>query len=182
MFETWFFAVRGLMPSSSAISAFSIPRAISRSTSSSRGDSSSIRLGSGSSSTPRAPDAPQHDLGGARRKPRHALRRGPHGQRDAVDRRVLGEEATRAGLERGRHVAVVRDDGQREHARRRMALEDLARGVGPFEVGHADIHDDDVRLEFIRQPHAHAAAGRLRDDLDVWLAASSDASPARNRS
>ena len=43
MFETWFLAVRGLMPSSSAISAFSFPVAIIRSTSRSRDDSCSIR-------------------------------------------------------------------------------------------------------------------------------------------
>jgi hypothetical protein len=57
MLETWFFAVRGLMLRVSPISAFSIPRAIRRSTSSSRGEICSIgtRPTSGSGAAWRKP-------------------------------------------------------------------------------------------------------------------------------
>ena len=47
-----------------------------------------------------APDRAEHDLGCLRRQPRAALRRGSHGCDDVVDRHVLREEATRAGLHR----------------------------------------------------------------------------------
>ena len=169
MFETWFFAVRGLMPSASAISAFSMARAIRRSTSRSRGDSSSIRPGSGSSSTP--PRRTRPSTTSAARGESHAtpFAAARTASTTAVDRRVLGQEATRAGLDHGGHVGVVGDDGQRDDARRRMAVQDLASGLGPFEVGHPDVHQDDVRLQLIRESHAHPAARRLRNDLDVGL-------------
>ena len=169
MFETWFFAVRGLMASVSAISAFSIPRAISRSTSSSRADSCSSAPTSKRRLAGALPDPPQNQLGGSRRKPGHSLGRRPHGHGDAADRGVLRDEAARAGLERGLHVAVVRGHGQDEHAHVGISLEDRPGRGGSLDIGHAEIHDHDVRPQLVRQPDPHAATGGLRHHLDVGL-------------
>ena len=157
------------MPSSSAISAFSIPRAIRRSTSRSR-DGQLVEFLAGRLLISAVAAHPSEDhLGGTRREPGHAVGGGAHGQDDPVDRGVLGEKAARAGLHDRGHVRVVGDDGQGDDADRGVLLEYLAGGLGPLEIGHAHIHQHDVRLQFVRQPYAHTAAGRLRDDFDPVL-------------
>jgi hypothetical protein len=52
-----------------------------------------------------------------------------------------------------------------------VSLEDLARGLWAVEIGHADVHQDDVGAEFVGEPDAHPSTRRLGDDLDVLLRA-----------
>ena len=158
MFETWFFAVRGLMFNVSAISALSIPRAISLRTSSSRLESCSTGSGPDSCSRGLSSDASEHQLGCAGRQPSHTLGGSADRYCDAVDRGVLGDEATGSRLEGRVDIVVARGHGEHEHPHVRVLGEDLPGRVGALEVGHAQIHEHDVGLELHRQPHPHAAA------------------------
>ena len=169
MFETWFLAVRGLIPSSSAISAFSIPCAMSRRTSSSRAESSCASSSSASWLLLAPPDASKHDLGRARRQPRRALDSRTDGDRHPVNRSVLRQEAARAGTDDGGDVRVLGGDRQRDDASRGIAVEDLARRLGALEVGHPDVHQHDIGSELVGESNAHASAGRLGDHLDIRL-------------
>ena len=39
----------------------------------------------------------------------------------------------------------------------------------PSSVGHADVHDDDVRLQLTSEPDGVGSVGGFADDLDVVL-------------
>ena len=182
MFETWFFAVRGLMPSSRR-SRRSPSRA--RSGAAPRARARTVRRApspAGSSSAPSRRTRPRTTSaarGESQATPLAAARtatttpsigvslaRKPHAPASTTAATSASSETTVS--------ATTRD--------RRVPLEDLAGGLGPLEIGHAHVHQHDVRLQLVRQPDAHAAAGRLRHHLDAGCASSRDASPARNRS
>ena len=67
-----------------------------------------------------------------------------------VGRRVLEQEAARAGLQRVVDVLVEVVGREHEHARR-VLRGDLARGGDAVELGHADVHQHDVGLEGARR-------------------------------
>src|SRR6201993_4657272 len=138
MLDTWFLAVRGLIWSSTAISLLSRPRAISVSTSSSRGESGSLGPGSGPGSGSAAPGGARgghsrNPPGGPRPGPGGAAPGGPDRDRHLFDRRLLEQVAARAGCQRRGDVALLGRDGQRDDARLRVGGDDLARGVRSVE-------------------------------------------------
>ncbi len=58
---------------------------------------------------------------------------------------------------------------QHEHAGRRLALADEARGLDAVQVRHVAVHDDDLGMQLQGAAHRLAAATRCADDLDVAL-------------
>jgi hypothetical protein len=48
-------------------------------------------------------------------------------------------------------------------------LADLARGIESVHDRHADVHDDDVRRELVRECDGLFSVRRRADDLDPWF-------------
>src|SRR5262249_48501776 len=80
---------------------------------------------------------------------------------------LLHQVARRA--ERGElvHILVVAVGRQHEQLAGQALVNDLSRRLEPVELRHRDVHDDDVRQEFLRELHGLAAVLGLADDLDV---------------
>ena len=148
----WFLTVFGLMWSSAAIWALSLPFAISFSTwisrsesserivlAASRGDESSPG-GAGAPST-RSPARSSDSPAAAARMPGHQL----------VDRRVLEQVAAGAGQDRVHHVGVLVGDREHEHARQRRDHRDLARRLDAADPRHVQVHHDDVGRDLADQ-------------------------------
>src|SRR4029450_9168825 len=68
------------------------------------------------------------------------------------------------------HLAHVRAAGEDQDARLRIAGPNLLRGIDAVHHGHADVHDDHVRLELLRQGDAVFAVVGSADDDDSVLA------------
>ena len=153
MFEMWFLTVFGLMNSSRAISALSLPMAISRRTPSSRSEarceSSSRRHVRGLS--PEALEELRRDVGRDQR-----LRPRPRGSPRSA-RRWTSPSAGSARAGRGvHHVIVVHRDREDDDARVRGDARQLARRLDAGEARHVQVHDDDVWRRL-----AHEAQRRL---------------------
>ena len=158
----WFLTVFGLMCSSAAIIALSLPFAISFSTWSSRSESSDwISSASWCDALGRA-DALQHLRRDRRRDERLADRRRPDALHQLGDRRVLQEVAARAGEDRVHHVAVLIRDRQHEHARQRRDHRDLAGRLDAADARHVEIHHDDVGRELADGVERVGAVRRTR--------------------
>ena len=91
--------------------------------------------------------------------------------------RVLEQEARRAGLEPGEGVLVQVEGRQDEDLRARALTGDLRRRVDPVDPGHADVHEDDVRLEGAGLREGGGAVGGLAHDLDPVLGVEDHAEP-----
>ena len=154
---TWVFTVASLTKSRFAISAFESPRAISFSTSSSRGVSSAS-LGGSVRTRCRwaANELLDHAPGDGRRQQRVALGDRPDPVDELLGRDVLEEKPARADPERVVDVLVHVERRQHHDLQPRTVLgQELAGRLDPVDVGHADVHEDDVRSQ----------APRLRDRL-----------------
>ena len=73
-------------------------------------------------------------------------------------------------LQRLVDVLVEVEGGEDQDRARRVGGEDAPRRLEPVELGHADVHEDDGRLEARRLVDGLEPVARLGDDLDVLLA------------
>ena len=165
----WFLTVFGLMWSSPAIIALSLPFAISFSTSISRSESSAriVAAASGAAVVARTcwstlpamcgeiSDSP--DRGGL--EALHQL----------LDRRVLEQVAARAGEDRVHHVLLLIGDRQHDHARQRRVAADVPRRLDAGHPRHVQVHHDDVRRRLADEAQRLRAGRRLADDVDALL-------------
>ena len=104
------------------------------------------------------------ELGAAR------LRRRDRSQHVVLPER-LDEVAEGARLARLLHDVALGE--RRHHHDRHLTVgEDLPRRLDAVELGHADVHEDDVGLELRGQAHGLGAVARLADDR-AWPALSS---------
>jgi len=111
-----------------------------------------------------------HALGDLGRQQRLAGGDRAHRLQQLLRRVVLEHEAAGAGVERVEDVLVQRERRQDEDARRVLAGEDAPRRLQAVELGHADVHQHDGRIEARHLGDRLAARAGLRDDLDVRLA------------
>ncbi len=89
---------------------------------------------------------------------------------ELLGRRVLQEEPARAGAERLVDVLVEVERREDENARPLVAaVEQAARRLEAVHVRHADVHEDDVRVELARGLDGLGPVGGLTDDLHVVL-------------
>ena len=140
----WFLTVFGLMCSSPAICALSLPFAISFSTWISRSESSArmVAAASGAAVVARTRWSTLPAMCGeisdsptaAERIPRHQI----------LDRRVLEQVAARAREDRVHHVLLLVRDREHDHAGQRRVAADVARGLDAGHPRHVQVHDDDV--------------------------------------
>ena len=162
------FTVVSLMKSSCPISAFERPRAIRRKTSSSRSVRSSSALGGARWGDARELfDHPLRDGGGEERLPAGD---GADRVEELLGRLVLQHEPAGARAERFVDVLVEVERRQDEDAGRGIGGDDAPGRLEPVELGHADVHQDDGRLEAGGLLDRLEAVARLGDDLDVLLA------------
>ena len=121
----------------------------------------------------------------------HALRDARGEERvaggDRADRRdellgrvVLEHEAARAGAQRLVDVLVEVERRQDQDPRRGVGGEDAPRRLEAVELGHADVHQHDGRVEARRLVDGLEAVARLGDDLDVLLAGEQHAEAGAN--
>ena len=169
MFEMWFLTVFGLMCSSAAMSALSLPFAMSFSTSISRSESSVRIERLDSRMRARRADALEDFPGDVRGDERLATRRGPDPSTRSLDRGVLQEVAARAGEDRVGDVRVLVRDRQHDDARERRELGDLPGRVDTAHRRHVEIHHDDVGRELADMRNGVRARRGLADDLDPLL-------------
>ena len=64
-------------------------------------------------------------------------------------------------------VGIILMSGKDKNPNVRMARQDLARGFQSVEVRHGDVHQHDIRLEFLCHPDRIATCLRLTADRDV---------------
>ena len=76
----------------------------------------------------------------------------------------LREVAEDAGVDRAGNKLLLPERGQ-HHDRQRAPLEDPARRLDAVEVGHLDVHHDQVRAQAFRQPDRLGAVAGLADHL-----------------
>ena len=144
MFEMWFLTVFGLMNSSRAISALSLPMAISRRTRAPLGELGANRPRGGhvrGGPRPEALEELRRDVG---RDQRLTARSRADPRDQLVDGRVLQQVAARAGHDGVHHVIVVHRDWEDDDARVRRDARQLARRLDAGEARHVQVHDDDV--------------------------------------
>ena len=131
--------------------------------------SRSVRSGNGRSSGPggRAGEV-RRDAAGQRGTEHHAAGRGgPHRVVDLLGPRALEQVAGGAGPDGRQDRVVVLVHGQHDDLDVRVPPGDEAGGLDPVEVGHLDVHDDDVRLGLGDQVQRLAAVARRADHLDA---------------
>ena len=88
-----------------------------------------------------------------------------------LGRLVLEDEAARACSQRLVDVLVEVERREDQHPRGAIGREDAPRRLEPVELRHADVHENDGRIESRRLLDGLEPVRRLRDDLDVLLAA-----------
>src|SRR4029079_5520578 len=118
----------------------------------------------------RCPQLAQQPRRDGRRKHGFAPERRSHGADERLARRVLEEVARRAGRDRGSDVAVGVEGREDEDPGRVADLGQLADRAGTVDLGHPEVHEDDVRPEPLGGGHRLAAIGRLADDLELRVA------------
>ena len=139
------FTVASVTTSRAAISAFDRPCATSTSTSRSRGVSSASAAAGGRSGSRRAAKSSISrrviDGASSASPAAHDADR----RDELLGRRVLEQEAARAGSQRGVDVLVEVERGQDQHARSAAGREcSRAGGLDAVHAGHADVHQHDV--------------------------------------
>ena len=165
----WFLTVFGLMWSSPAIIALSLPFAISFSTWISRSESSAriVAAASGAAVVARTcwstlpamcgeiSDSPT----AAASMPLHQL----------LDRRVLQQIAAGAGQDRVHHVLLLVGDREHDHAGQRRVAADVPGRLHAGHAGHVQVHHDDVGRRSRARPQRLGAVRRLADDVHALL-------------
>ncbi len=81
--------------------------------------------------------------------------------------RVLGEIAVRAGLQRREERVVVGVGGEHEHVRFGQGRANRPCRLGAVQLGHAEVHEDDVGAQLAGELDGFDAVGGRADDLDV---------------
>jgi hypothetical protein len=177
MRATWVLTVAPLMTSAEAISAFDIPRASRRRTSSSRSVSLVSRVRARGSRSRRAELG--DDTAG------HRWREQRIAACDDADRVehvgggcILQDEPAGPGVQGLEDVLVVVERREDEDPGRRTAGEDAPGGLEPVEPRHADVHEDDVGSPPGGQRDGLEAVGGLADHLEVRLAGEQQPEPA----
>ena len=117
-----------------------------------------------------ARELPDHALGDGGREERVAGGDGPDRRDQLLGRVVLEHEAAGAGAERLVDVLVEVEGREDEDPRGRVGGEDAPGRLEAVELRHADVHQDDGRVEARRLGDGLVAVLRLGDDVDVLLA------------
>ena len=163
-----------LTTSSAAISAFDRPRATSLKTSSSRAVSSSSPLGGSAGDGRVVGELGDQPPGDGRGQQRVARGDDADAGGQLLGRDVLEQEA--AGARPQRLVDVLVEVEGREHedadatvGRRVAAARDPPGRLDAVELGHADVHQDDVRRQASGLVDRLAPVRGLADDLEVLL-------------
>src|SRR5579884_341789 len=97
---------------------------------------------------------------------------GAHAADDVRRGCVLEQEPAGPGLQGCDDVFVEVEGGEDDHARplsARVAGDDLTGRLDAVHLRHADVHQDDVRIERSRSGDSGGAVGGLARDLDVGL-------------
>jgi len=92
-------------------------------------------------------------------------------------RRVLEQEAGRAGVERGKQLTVGSVAGQYENPRLGMVVENPADRFHSVHFRHHQIHEDDVGCMTSDGCDGLVAVGGLRDDLELGIRAEQHVEP-----
>ena len=163
------FTVSAEMVRESAISAFDRPLASSSRTSRSRGLRAAAYAGSAGGGPCPAGEV-RHEAAADRRPEQHR----PVGDEpDAVDQPgggdVLEQEAAGAGPDGVVHVGVEVEGGQHEHLGEVGVAADQPGGLDAVQVGHAHVHEGDVRCLCRHQVHQLAPVVRRPDHRHVGL-------------
>ena len=156
----WVFTVASLMCSSRPISALDSPRATSRSTSTSRGDSDSWPLRAAVEQLGRH-GRRQHGLA-ARGQPYRLHQVGPRG--------VLEQVARRARLDGAQDVGVGLVGGEHDDPGARHGFEQPRGGVDAVQPRHPQVHQHHVGGQRAGRRDGLLARARLADHHDVGLA------------
>ena len=84
---------------------------------------------------------------------------------------VFEQEAPGAGLQRPVHVLVEVECGDDDDRQRvvDVGAGELAGGLDPVHLGHADVEQADVGAQRAGKRHRFTAVGGLSDDLDAGL-------------
>lgn len=115
----------------------------------------------------RAGEAFDEAAGGGGRRQRFTAPDRADGGRQVLGRDVLEQKAAGSGGQRRVHVPVEVEGGQHEDARRVGDGEDPAGGLQAVQLGHPDVHQDDVGPGAPYRLHRFVAVGGLRDDVDA---------------
>jgi hypothetical protein len=91
---------------------------------------------------------------------------------------ALQQVAARAGAHRGEDRVVVLEHRQHEHPDVGAARDDLARRLDAVQLGHLDVHHDDVGLQLLRHGHGLGAVDGLADHLDELVGRQQRAQPS----
>ena len=161
MLLTWFRTVIGEMNSARPISALDNPSASRVSTSCSRAD----RSGKDAESRPRRTgEERQHPPGQVRAE--DGVPAGDRTDRahDLTGIGALDQVAAGPGAQGGEHRVVVLRHGQHQDAGADAGLGQPAGRRQTAELGHGQVHDDDVGIELLDQAHGLGAGRRLPDD------------------
>ena len=86
---------------------------------------------------------------------------------DLLGTGALRQKPGRAGAERRQNPLLVREARQRQHTHPRRALSQGLRRCDPIELGHDDVHHDDIRLQRVHLLERLDPVLRLTDDVDV---------------
>jgi hypothetical protein len=153
-----------------AISAFDIPLATSRNTSSSRGVSSSMPAGVSVAGAVAANCSIRRRViaGGEQRV---SSSDHPHSCGELICWDVFEQESTGARAQGVVYVFVEVERGQYQYSRCPLAVDvdHLPGGLDAIELGHPDVHQDHIGAEFAGHRHRLTPVGRLADDFDVRL-------------
>src|SRR5918992_306782 len=90
---------------------------------------------------------------------------------------LLEEIAARSGVERLLDVLEGGEHRQNEHARLGRARMELAHRLHAVQLGHGDVHDDDIGPQLACQTQRLAAVGGGAGDLDALIAAQERGKP-----
>jgi len=113
------------------------------------------------------PELGQHLASQRRCDHRAASRRCSHGAEHLIRAGGLQDVPHRASLERLEEVAVMAVHGQHDDLHPGSLAQQLASRRDPVDHAHADVHQDDVRLELERHLLDLEPVTGLADDLDV---------------
>ena len=90
-----------------------------------------------------------------------ALADGMNSGNQITFRRVLQQIGPRSCLQRADHIALVGVHAENHDRRFRAGGGDLACRLDAVQIGHGDVHHDDVRRHGFSHAHAFAAIGGL---------------------
>ena len=80
---------------------------------------------------------------------------------------VLQEKTGGTGFNDPLDAGVIRMSGEHDHTGSWTGLKNPLRGLHPVQVRHGDVHEDHVRLEFVRHLDRFATIGGFTNHRDV---------------